>query len=233
MKEYPKLKYSDEFKKDLEEIITNTEGNEKYKSKEIWPENLLEKSIMFTNDQLIITYQYVYLTELGKFGGGIFPSKGISKSPGYQFSRIKPTEQRISNKYFLDTDKLNNGILELRYNKNRHLTNVKSQVIGHGLKSMLKDVIFNDKLDESQYPVLTPYEQNLISTILNMIDKKHLLGDTNGQFQERFQIILGEWSAGNNSDHLRNELKQYIIHAMKINLTSRTLGTQILIEMMN
>jgi hypothetical protein len=63
--------------------------------------------------------------------------------------------------------------------------------------------------------------------------KKHLLGDTNGQFQERFQIILGDWSAGNNSDHLRNELKQYIIHAMKINLISRTLGTQMLIEMMN
>ena len=149
------------------------------------------------------------------------------------FSRIKPSEQRISNKYFVDTDKLNNGILELRYNKNRHFTNVKSQVIGHGLKTMLQDVIFNDKLDESKYPVLTQYEQNLISIILNMIDKKHLLGDTNGQFQERFQIILGEWSAGNNSDHLRNELKQYIIHAMKINLISRTLGTQMLVEMMN
>ena len=46
-------------------------------------------------------------------------------------------------------------------------------------------------------------------------------------------IILGEWSAGNNSDHLRNELKQYIIHAMKINLISRTLGTQMLVEMMS
>ena len=94
---------------------------------------------------------------------------------------------------------------------------------------MLQDVIFNDKLDESQYPVSSGYEQNLISTILHMIDKKHLLGDTNGQFQERFQIILGEWSSGNNSDHLRNE---YIIHAMKINLISRTLGTQMLVEMM-
>jgi hypothetical protein len=147
------------------------------------------------------------------------------------FSRIKPSEQRISNKYFLDTDKLNNGILELRYNKNRHLTNIKSQVIGNGIKGMLQDVIFNGKLDESQYPVLTPYEQNLISTILNMIGKRDLLGDTNGQFQERFQIILGEWGAGNNSDHLRNELKQYIMHAMKINLISRTLGQNMLIEM--
>ena len=92
----------------------------------------------------------------------------VQKGKGlFGFSRIKPSEQRISNKYFVDTDKLNNGILELRYNKNRHLTNVKSQVIGHGLKTMLQDVI----LIESQYPVLTPYEQILISTILNMIDK--------------------------------------------------------------
>jgi len=66
-----------------------------------------------------------------------------------------------------------------------------------------------------------------------MIDKKHLLSDSNGEFNNRFQIVLGQWSAGNNSDHLRNELKQYIIHAMKINLISRTLGTQMLIEMMS
>jgi hypothetical protein len=67
----------------------------------------------------------------------ISKNKLVKKGDGlFGFSRIKPTEQRISNKYFVDTDKLNNGILELRYNKNRHLTNVKSQVIGNGLKTM-------------------------------------------------------------------------------------------------
>lgn len=45
----------------------------------------------------------------------------------------KPNEQRISHKYFLDTNKLHNNILEIRYNKNRHLTNVKDQIVGHGL----------------------------------------------------------------------------------------------------
>ena len=38
---YPKLKYPDEYYKDLEKIIKNTEKNEKYKSKHPWPDNLL------------------------------------------------------------------------------------------------------------------------------------------------------------------------------------------------
>ena len=233
-KKFPNLNYKDIYEKDLNKIIKDSSGVAKYKSNSTWPVNLSDKYVVFTNDQLIIIYQYVLSLHIGTYtGSGILPNKTTEIKNGERFSRIKPSEQRISNKYFVDTDKLNNGILELRYNKNRHLTNVKSQVIGNGLKSMLKDVIYNDRLDESQYPKLTPYEQNLISTILHMIDKKYLISDTNGQFQERFQIILGEWSAENNSDHLRNELKQYIIHALKINLISRTLGTQMLVEMMN
>jgi len=34
----------------------------------------------------------------------------------------------LNKKYFIDMNKLNNKALELRYNKNRHLTNVKTQV---------------------------------------------------------------------------------------------------------
>ena len=32
-------------------------------------------------------------------------------------------------------DRLNNNVLELRYNKNRHLTNVKTQIVGDGVKN--------------------------------------------------------------------------------------------------
>ena len=43
---------------------------------------------------------------------------------------LKTTEKAIHKKYFIDTHKLHNNVLEIRYNKNRHLTNVKTQVIG-------------------------------------------------------------------------------------------------------
>ena len=144
---------------------------------------------------------------------------------------LKPTEKQIHKKYFIDTHKLNNNVLEIRYNKNRHLTNVKSQVIGNGVKQIIHNILNNDSLNEKDYHVLTEHEKHLIRTILNMLEKSHLLSNADEQFNDKFQILLGEYNAGNNSEMLRNQLKQYIIHAMKLNMIGRQAGQQMLIEM--
>ncbi len=144
---------------------------------------------------------------------------------------LKPTEKQIHKKYFIDTHKLNNNVLEIRYNKNRHLTNVKSQVIGNGVKQIIHNILNNDSLNEKDYHVLTEHEKHLIRTILNMLEKSHLLSNADEQFNTKFQILLGQYNAGNNSEMLRNQLKQYIIHAMKLNMIGRQAGQQMLIEM--
>ena len=144
---------------------------------------------------------------------------------------LKPSEKQIHRKYFIDTHKLNNNILEVRYNKNRHLTNVKTQVIGHGVKNIIHSIINNDDMNQNDYHVLTEQEKHLIRTILNMLDKSHLLSNADEEFNERFQILLSEYNAGNNSEILRNQIKQYILHAMKLNMISRQAGQQMIIEM--
>ena len=121
--------------------------------------------------------------------------------------------------------------MELRYNKNRHLTNVKSQVIGHGVKKLLNQIIDHDYIDTSDYHQITEHEQHLIRTILHMLDRSHLIGSNNDQFNDKFQILLGSYNAGNNSEQLRSQLKQYIIQAMKLNMITRTTGQQMLLEM--
>ena len=121
--------------------------------------------------------------------------------------------------------------MELRYNKNRHLTNVKSQVIGHGVKKILNQIIDHDYIDTSDYHQITEHEQHLIRTILHMLDRSHLIGSANDQFNDKFQILLGSYNAGNNSEQLRSQLKQYIIQAMKLNMITRTTGQQMLLEM--
>jgi hypothetical protein len=144
---------------------------------------------------------------------------------------LKPSEKVIHRKYFIDTHKLNNNVLEVRYNKNRHLTNVKTQVIGHGVKNIIHSIINNDDMNQNEYHVLTEQEKHLIRTILNMLDKSHLLSNADEEFNERFQILLSEYNAGNNSEILRNQIKQYILHAMKLNMIGRQAGQQMIIEM--
>ena len=144
---------------------------------------------------------------------------------------LKPSEKQIHRKYFIDTHKLNNNILEVRYNKNRHLTNIKTQVIGNGVKNIIHNIINDNNMNQKDYHVLTQQEKHLIRTILNMLDKNHLVSNADEEFNERFQILLSEYNAGNNSEILRNQIKQYILHAMKLNMIGRQAGQQMIIEM--
>ena len=50
---------------------------------------------------------------------------------------LKSTDKKINKKYFFNMDRLNNNVLEVRYNKNRHLTGIKTQIIGSGVKILL------------------------------------------------------------------------------------------------
>jgi hypothetical protein len=144
---------------------------------------------------------------------------------------LKPTEKQINKKYFIDTNKLNNNVLEVRYNKNRHLTGIKTQIVGNGVRNIINNIINDDKMDEKEYHELTENEKHLIRTILNMLEKSHLIKNKDQEFNEKFQILLGSYNAGNNSEILKNQLRQYIIHAMKLNIIPRNTGNAMLIEL--
>jgi protein involved in ribonucleotide reduction len=86
-------------------------------------------------------------------------------------------------------------------------------------------------MDQTEYDDLTDNERHLIRTILNMLEKSHLIKNQDEEFNEKFQILLGSYNAGNNSEILKSQLKQYIIHAMKLNLIPRNVGHQMLLEL--
>jgi hypothetical protein len=169
-------------------------------------------------NELLELYQLIFGIEY--IGGGILKPSGL-----------KQTEKQIHKKYFIDTNKLNNNVLEVRYNKNRHLTGIKTQIVGNGVKNIISNIIDNDTINEKEYHTLSQNEQHLIRTILNMLEKSHLLSNKDEEFNEKFQILLGSYNAGNNSEILKNQLKQYIIHAMKLNIIPRNTGNAMLVEL--
>ena len=94
-------------------------------------------------------------------------------------------------------------MLEVRYNKNRHLTGIKTQIIGSGVKNIISNIIDNDTINDKEYNNLTENEKHLIRTILNMLEKSHLIKNKDQEFNEKFQILLGSYNAGNNSEILK------------------------------
>ena len=182
----------------------------------------LNKLYELTNDQIIIIIDEILPATVGDM---------TLKGNGLKGNGLKPTEKQIHKKYFIDTNKLNNNVLEVRYNKNRHLTNIKSQIIGNGVKNIIHNIINDDTMNEKEYHELTENEKHLIRTILNMLEKSHLIKNKDQEFNEKFQILLGSYNAGNNSEILKNQLRQYIIHAMKLGIIPRNTGNAMLLEL--
>ncbi len=114
----------------------------------------------------------------------------LPKLPKKKGHGLKPTEKQIHKKYFIDTNKLTNNVLEVRYNKNRYLTGIKTQIIGSGVRNMISNIIDNDTLNEKEYHELTDSERHLIRIILNMLEKSHLLSNKDEEFNEKFQMLF-------------------------------------------
>ena len=86
-------------------------------------------------------------------------------------------------------------------------------------------------MDEKEYHELTENEKHLIRTILNMLEKSHLIKNKDEEFNEKFQILLGSYNAGNNSEQLRSQLRQYIIHAKRLNIIPANTANAMLLEL--
>ena len=145
--------------------------------------------------------------------------------------KLRPSEHKINDKYYIDHQKLHNNVLEVRYNKNRHLTNLKSQIIGNGVKKIVLDVTKTGNIDTADYHKLQPQEQHLTRTVLNMFGKGHLLNDDDDEYNKQFQIAYDELMAGNNSIQLKQKVKQYIMHGIKIGKIPKHTGYNMLIEL--
>jgi hypothetical protein len=64
-----------------------------------------------------------------------------------------------------------------------------------------------------------------------MLEKSHLLSNKDQDFNEKFQILLGSYNAGNNSEILKNQLRQYIIHAKRLNIIPANTANAMLLEL--
>jgi hypothetical protein len=149
----------------------------------------------------------------------------------YEGFGVKPAigHHTIVGRYYVDRRKLGKGILDIRYNKNKHLTNIKPQMVSPELKQVIDQLLDNKALDKSAYHKLNPHEQNLVRNLNRMFDVNEDIEDDDS-FDERFNIVIGEIRAGNTSAALKQEAKQYILYAMRINKIPRNVGYDLLME---
>ncbi len=131
---------------------------------------------------------------------------------------LKPNEQPIKDKYYVNKDLLkNHGILEIRYIKNRHLAHVKPPMLSNGCKSCALDMIDGKKINADDFVKLNQFEKDLLRRIDKLFQTGQSLNDDDEEnFVKNFELLKGEYLAGNNNTNIKNQLRHYIDHAYDI-----------------
>ena len=142
--------------------------------------------------------------------------------------------KKVINGKYIDLNKLKNNIICIRYCKTRALVpNVKVQHISNGVKEIIDDII-NDKFEKRLYEKLDMNEKRLVKRI---VDSLKLDIDTSSkeeeEYQRQYEVVLGQFQAGNNNPLIKNKLKQYLVESMESGMIPRREAFKLLFELAN
>ena len=130
--------------------------------------------------------------------------------------------------------KLKNNIICIRYEKTGTLIpTVKVQTISLNTKEIIDDII-NDKYDKRLYEKLNINEKRLIKRIVDSLKLDiDVFDKTDEEYKRQFEIVMGEYQAGNNSPAIKNKLKQYVMESLESGNIPRREAFKILFELAN
>jgi hypothetical protein len=162
----------------------------------------------------------------------IIVGRGYSSDDEDKPVRKNTIPKKIINGKFIDLNKLKNNILTVRYVKTGgFVPTVKSQHISNDVKSVIEDII-NDKFEKRLYEKLQPDEKRLVKRLVGAL-KIDIDVNTkeDDEYRKQFEIVLGEFQAGNTSPAIKNKLKQYVAESMQSGMITRREALQLLYEL--
>jgi len=154
---------------------------------------------------------------------------GLKKTRVYR-GRGSSGEEETLHRYYVDTKRLNNGVLCVRYRKN-HAVKMKPIEISQAVKECILDIC-NDRFSSRIYDTLSDEEKKIIYRFakeLNLpLDIKN--ESVENTFKE-FEILKGEIVAGNDNPEVKRRLKICIHDLVMMKRMPQQRGLQILAEL--
>lgn len=189
------------------------------KTMQVPKDELIRKAQLLSNFKLLLFLYYELTVRVDEEPVDKEPTDGgnLSKTP------TKSSHQKV-HKYYIDKNRLNEGVLELRYIKNKHLTQIKPQIISHAFKTVLGQMIKIGDIDVKDYSILKPQEKDLVRKLIKLFNLDITLNNDNEEFATQFNVLKGQYYAGNNSVELKNKLQEYITYALNTGKISKSMA---------
>ena len=132
---------------------------------------------------------------------------------------------------------MNDNVLNLKYPSLGSIPSIKPTTISDDYKEFIIEVMNSGKVNDKQYSYLPQHEQKHFERITKgagLIEKFNLkrTGDDDEKKDvDRFNLLRGNYLAGNNSDSLIKELRGLVVKFMSENRIQRGEGMDLLMEL--
>ena len=140
--------------------------------------------------------------------------------------------KKLINGKYIDITKLKDNILCVRYvSTGGYIPQLKSQLITKGTREVIDDILGN-KYDERLYKKLSADERRVIKRFVDVLKLNvNVKDDDDVEFNKQFEILRGEYLAGNSNETLKAQLKKYVVEAIAQNIIPRHQGYSLLFQL--
>jgi hypothetical protein len=192
-----------------------------------------------------------------KFGRGIKPTTGQGVANNYRYlgNGIKPmSRQRVTvgrgiavqetpsykqfGKYAIHIPQLEQqDILNVKYKSLGQVPKYKPMAVSDIFRDFLLDLLDNGKPNVRTYQQIAPNERKVFEEmsigagVWNALGLKRTTTSTDDEENKRFELLKGEYMAGNNNPKVIADLRRLVVKMMNDGRIRKSQGTELLMEL--
>jgi hypothetical protein len=164
-------------------------------------------------------------------GGG--KTDSLNDSETKVQSKIKISDGRkYYDKVYIDMRRLVKNQLFCKYIKgNIMIPNLRTQNISNDLKDVIMNII-NNKFNQKEYNLLTSKDKQIVKVFVKIFKYDLTIHDDEDiKFSNDFNVLLGEYEAGNDNIEIKKSLKKFVKIAMIKKLITNREGMELLFDL--
>lgn len=144
--------------------------------------------------------------------------------------QTKTKKLHMMNKYFIDLNKLDEGLLVVKYTKSGgpH-PRIKVQQLTRDSKETIRDIL-NNRFNPRVFEKMNADDKRVVTNFVKRcnldVEVPHDL-----EFEKNYEMLRGEYISGNDSPAVKNELRRYCLHGINEGLISKSSGMLLLYQL--
>jgi hypothetical protein len=190
-----------------------------------------EKGKEYTSRSFGVSKQGYTTKKPLEYGLGVVKPPKIGK--GVEAPKREP--YKTFGKYLIHIPSLEDNVANFKYPSRATIPHIKRKQISNDYTEFLKDLMQNSKINEKEYNRLCDEEREHFNTVTKGAGLSEMLKvkapKKNTDDLARYELLIGEFKAGNNSPVMLKELRALIIKFMDEGKIKRKDGQSLLVDL--